>query len=55
MNHIFRKYEGQHTMLGLMKEYKSQVDQPIDKQLLDILGTWLQKHMTYIDKTKEEK
>ncbi|TCJ02598.1 alpha/beta hydrolase family protein [Cytobacillus praedii] len=42
MNHIFRKYEGQHTMLGLLKEYKTQINQPIDKELLDRLSTWLQ-------------
>lgn len=44
MNHIFRKYEGQHTMLGLLKEYKSQLNQPMDKELLDVLGTWLQRN-----------
>ncbi|WP_313801329.1 serine aminopeptidase domain-containing protein [Cytobacillus sp.] len=44
MNHIFRKYEGQHTMLGLLKEYKMQVNQPMDKELLDMLGKWLQRY-----------
>lgn len=44
MNHIFRKYEGQHTMLGLLKEYKTQVNQPMDKELLDMLDKWLQRY-----------
>ena len=44
MNHILRKYEGNHTMLGLLKEYKTQLDQPIDSELLDKMGTWLQKY-----------
>ena len=43
MNHIFRKYEGQHTMLGLLKEYTTQLIQPIDQELLDLIDVWLQK------------
>ncbi|MCH1627790.1 alpha/beta hydrolase [Ferdinandcohnia quinoae] len=46
MNHIFRKYEGQHTMLGLLKEYRKQLNQPIDQELLDIMEKWLQKYYT---------
>lgn len=38
MNHIFRKYEGEHTWLGLIKEYKAQLDQPIDQDLCDLMG-----------------
>lgn len=44
MNHIFRKYEGQHTMLGLMKEYKTQLNQPIDEELLNIMDSWLKRY-----------
>jgi uncharacterized protein len=44
MNHILRKYAGQHTMLGLLKEYKTQLGQPIDSELFDKMGTWLQKY-----------
>lgn len=44
MNHLLRKYDGQHTMLGLMKEYKSLVGQPIDSDLLDKIDSWLEKH-----------
>lgn len=43
MNHILRKYEGQHTMLGLIKEYKKQLDQPIDSDLFEILSEWLKR------------
>lgn len=43
MNHILRKYEGQHTMLGLIKEYKAQLGQPIDGDLLAVLGEWLER------------
>lgn len=43
MNHILRKYDGQHTMLGLLKEYKTQLNQPIDSELLDIMSRWLQR------------
>lgn len=41
MNHILRKYDGEHTMLGLKKEYKALLDQPIDKELLQIIERWL--------------
>ncbi|MDQ0232076.1 pimeloyl-ACP methyl ester carboxylesterase [Metabacillus malikii] len=43
MNHIFRKYEGQHAMLTLIKEYKKQVHEPIDEDLLKRLDTWLER------------
>lgn len=43
MNHILRKYDGQHTMLGLIKEYKAQLGQPVDDELLDVLGEWLER------------
>ncbi len=43
MNHILRKYEGQHTMLGLIKEYKTQLEQPIDDDLLVVIGEWLRR------------
>lgn len=44
MNHILRKYEGQHTMLGLLKEYKTQLHEPIDTELFDTLDTWLDRY-----------
>lgn len=44
MNHIFRKYEGNHTMLGLLKEYKTQLNDPVDSELLEKMETWLEKH-----------
>lgn len=44
MNHILRKYEGQHSMLGLIEEYKAQVNQPIDQDLLDLVGPWLTQY-----------
>ncbi|MFC4559844.1 hypothetical protein ACFO3D_16800 [Virgibacillus kekensis] len=40
MNHILRKYEKEHTMLGIMKEYKSQLDQ----RLFTLIDQWLEKH-----------
>lgn len=46
MNHILRKFEGNHTMLGLTKEYKSQLSQPIDHELLGVLKKWLKKNVT---------
>lgn len=46
MNHIFRKYNKQHAILSLMKEYKAQQNQPIDENLLDIMSVWLQKRKT---------
>lgn len=45
MNHILRNFDGNHTLLGLMKEYKSLMKQPIDPDLLDILNTWLKKYV----------
>jgi len=44
MNHILRKFAGNHTMLNLSKEYKSQINQPIDNELLNIIKTWLIKY-----------
>ena len=41
MNHIFRKYPGDHTMMNLMKEYKSLLNEPIDQDLLDTIEAWL--------------
>ncbi|GFZ85031.1 alpha/beta hydrolase [Compostibacillus humi] len=43
MNHIFRKMSGNHTMLGLLKEYKRQVEEPIDKRLFEHMDEWLEK------------
>lgn len=45
MNHILRKFEGNHTFLNLMKEYKSQLGQQIDRELLNLINTWLNKHV----------
>lgn len=44
MNHMLRKYEGTHTMLGLIKEYKTQLNQPIDHELFATIGGWLEKY-----------
>lgn len=44
MNHILRKYEKDHTMLGLMKEYKLMLDQPLDKELLEKLKKWVVRY-----------
>lgn len=44
MNHMLRKYEGEHTMLGLMKEYKAQINEPIDSELLNKMDQWLKKY-----------
>ena len=46
MNHLLKEYEGQHTMLGLMKEYKSIADKPLSQTLTAILGEWLAKRKT---------
>ena len=44
MNHMLRTYEDEHTMLGLMKEYKTQLDKPIDRELCEKMDAWLQKY-----------
>lgn len=44
MNHMLRTYEGEHTMLRLMKEYKTQLNQPIDRELFDKMTAWLEKY-----------
>ncbi|TVX88246.1 alpha/beta hydrolase family protein [Paenibacillus agilis] len=46
MNHILRKYEKPHTMLGLLKEYKSLFTTPIDAEFVKLLEQWLRKHTT---------
>lgn len=44
MNHILRPFEGYHTMLGIMKEYKALAAQPICPELLDTIEKWLVKY-----------
>jgi uncharacterized protein len=43
MNHLLKEYEGEHTMLGLLKEYKSTADSPLSPKLTGIIGEWLVK------------
>lgn len=44
MNHLLRKYETNHTMLGLMKEYKTLVGQPTHPDLEELLRKWLERN-----------
>lgn len=44
MNHILHKYEKEHSMLNLLKEYKKLLNDPIDQDLLNLLSAWLQRH-----------
>lgn len=44
MNHLFKKYEKEHTILGIMKEYKGLIAQPTDPDLLNHLEKWLTSH-----------
>lgn len=44
MNHMLRKYEKNHTMLGLVNEYKGLVGTPMDSDLEHHLRIWLSKH-----------
>ncbi|WP_243299797.1 alpha/beta hydrolase family protein [Bacillus litorisediminis] len=46
MNHILRKYQGTHTMLGLIKEYKSQLNEPICPELFQTIDSWLKKRFS---------
>jgi len=43
MNHILRQYEGEHTMLGILKEYQSIIDEPLDADLLKIIKHWVRR------------
>ncbi|WII39848.1 alpha/beta hydrolase family protein [Paenibacillus thiaminolyticus] len=44
MNHILRKYDKPHTMLGLVKEYKKTIADPIDAEFLKLLEQWMRKY-----------
>lgn len=44
MNHILREVDKNHTMLGLMKEYKGLLDKEIQEELLDVMKEWLAKY-----------
>lgn len=44
MNHVLKKYDGEHTMLSVMKEYHSVIDEPLHPKLLDLMKNWLKKH-----------
>lgn len=44
MNHILREVDKNHTMLGLMKEYKRLLDKEIQEELLDVMKEWLAKY-----------
>lgn len=43
MNHILCQFDGQHTMLGLIKEYKKMLGRPLHPRLLEYLDNWLAK------------
>ncbi|GIP37243.1 alpha/beta hydrolase [Paenibacillus sp. J31TS4] len=45
MNHILRAYDGTHSMLGVLKEYKTLLNEPIMPELLDTLADWLARHL----------
>lgn len=44
MNHILREVDKDHTMLGLMKEYKGLVNKGIQEELLNVMKEWLAKY-----------
>lgn len=44
MNHVLRKYDKPHTMLGVVKEYKKSVAVPIDAEFIGLLDQWLRKY-----------
>lgn len=44
MNHILREVDKNHTMLGLMKEYKGLLDKEIQEELLNVMKEWLAKY-----------
>lgn len=44
MNHILREVEKNHTILGVMKEYKGLVDKHIQEELLYVMKEWLAKY-----------
>lgn len=44
MNHILREVDKNHTMLGLMKEYKGLVNKGIQEELLNVMKEWLAKY-----------
>lgn len=44
MNHVLRKYDTPHTMLGLVKEYKKSIADPIDAEFIGLLAQWLRKY-----------
>ncbi|MFC0273421.1 alpha/beta hydrolase [Metabacillus herbersteinensis] len=54
MNHVLRKYPKNHTMLNLMKEYKSIQKQLIDADLISIVSHWLSEHYLYEETIQEE-
>lgn len=45
MNHVFRPFEGEHTMLGLMKEYRALIQKPIMSELLEKIEAWLTRQI----------
>ncbi|MET3699424.1 hypothetical protein SAMN05877753_11163 [Bacillus oleivorans] len=47
MNHILRKYQGTHTILRLIKEYKTQLNQPICPELFQKIDPWLKKRINH--------
>jgi uncharacterized protein len=45
MNHILCRYEGKHTMFGLMSEYQQLIGSPLHPELLHLLESWLHKQL----------
>lgn len=44
MNHILRPYEGEHTILNILKEYKTTADKPLAQELLMTIENWLNRY-----------
>ncbi|CAH8244030.1 lysophospholipase [Paenibacillus melissococcoides] len=44
MNHVLRKYDKAHTMLGLVKEYKKSIADPIEPEFIKLLDQWMRKY-----------
>lgn len=41
MDHMLKEFSGEKTVLGLMKQYKSEMDKPMHPELEKVLSQWL--------------
>jgi len=43
MDHVLRYYDGEKTIINLIKQYKEEVNKPLHQELKEVLRVWLEE------------